>query len=212
MKITRVTLTLLASLSLIALGACGEDDETADGDDTTTTAIEEPGAEVDQDGEGEDGPPEANPCAEGESGTFGPPPEEPADDATSVTITATDYEFAGWEELHNAGEYGITLVNEGEELHEMQLVRITDEQNRPIEELVDLNEEELEGVINQVAFSFACPGDAADPVAADMTEPGRYVMICFIPVGATPETSIEEFETLEPPHFAQGMVHEFEVT
>lgn len=46
----------------------------------------------------------------------------------------------------------------------------------------------------------------------NIDEPGRYVAVCFIPVGTTPETPPEDFENLGPPHALQGMVAEFEVS
>jgi hypothetical protein len=44
-------------------------------------------------------------------------------------------------------------------------------------------------------------------------EPGRYVIACFLPVGATPENmeALESGELQGPPHFTQGMLEEFTV-
>jgi hypothetical protein len=211
-KALRVSVTMFASLALVAgLAACGDDDESAEATTTTTTTVA--GDEGEGEGEGEEGgAPDVNPCAEGESGTFGPPSEPPSDDATEVTIVGSEYNFAGFEEMSSAGEYAMTFTNEGEELHEAVIMKIDDEETRPIEELLELPEEEAMEVTSQVAFAFACPGDTAEPVSVDLSEPGRYVALCFIPVGTVPETDPEDFETMGPPHFVQGMVHEFEVS
>jgi hypothetical protein len=214
-KALRVSVTLLATLAFTTgLAACGDDDETADATTTTTTTTTVAGDEGEgEEGEGEEGgAPDVNPCAEGESGEFGPPAAEPADGATEVTVTATDYDFEGFEALSEAGEYAITFTNEGEELHEMVLMRLSEDETRTIEELLSLPEEEQMALETEdVAFVFACPGDTAEPVGATL-EPGRHMMICFIPVGADEETDPAEFENLGPPHFSQGMVHEFEVS
>lgn len=213
-KILRLTAVLVAALSLIAASACGDDDEAADGTTTTTTtttSTDDTAGEGEGDGGPEEGPPEENPCAEGASGDMGPPQEEPADDATAVTVTGSDYAFDGVEEMADVGEYALTFTNDGEELHELVVARIADGETRSLEELVELPDEEAMEVIEMVAFAFACPGDSSDPVGVNIEEPGRYVAICFIPVGATPETDPAEFEEMETPHFMNGMVEEFTV-
>jgi hypothetical protein len=44
-------------------------------------------------------------------------------------------------------------------------------------------------------------------------DPGRYVAICFVPVGATPEALASGGPLPEDDgHFVHGMVTEFEVT
>lgn len=205
---------VLAALVLV-LGAtaCGDDDD-GDGDEgsqATTTAAERDEVETDEgEGDGEEqGAPDVNPCAEGESGRLGPPSEAPPAEATPVTITGTEYAFAGQEALASAGSAAITFTNEGNELHEMALVRIADDETRTVEEL--LQAEDADDAITDVAFAFACPGTTADPVAADLSEPGRYAMVCFIPVGTLPTTPPEDFETMGPPHALQGMVAEIQV-
>ena len=59
--------------------------------------------------------------------------------------------------------------------------------------------------------SFGAPGDS-DTLFVDL-EPGRYVIVCFLPVGATPDNmeALESGELEGPPHFTQGMVEEFTV-
>ena len=59
--------------------------------------------------------------------------------------------------------------------------------------------------------SFAAPGES-DTLFVDL-EPGRYVIVCFLPVGATPDNmeALESGELQGPPHFTEGMVEEFTV-
>ena len=211
---TRRKLFALLMLFALALGvaACGDDDEepaaSGDANDPTTTTT----AADDGEGEGPDGPPEVNPCAEGvtpeEAGL--PPAEEPAEGATPVSITAKDYEFVGADALDAGGSFAITLTNEGTELHEMAIVKLADDETRSVEEIMASGEEPE---TTDVAFGFACPGSST-VLNADVSAPGRYVALCFIPVGTTPETDPAVFasEDSGPPHAMNGMIHEFTIS
>lgn len=195
---------LVAGLALLG-SACSDDDEdtaetgSAPEEETTTTA---PDADGDESEEG--GAPDVNPCAEGESGTLAPPTPA-ADGATEVAVTASEYSFEGLDAVSGTGDYAITLTNDGQELHELVLVRLPDSETRPIEEILASGEEPE---TTDVAFTFACPGATAETTGASITEPGRYVALCFIPVGTTPETDPAEFENGGPPHAVQGMIQE----
>ena len=205
---------LAATLLMIGLAACGDDDDddTAVGADDTSETTEAEGEDHDMpaEGEGEGGPPEVNPCGEGvdpaEAGL--PPAEEPAEGATAVTVTAKEYSFEGVDALAAGGSFAITFANEGKELHELVIQHIDESETRSVEEM--MQSEEPPDTLSEVAFGFACPGSETT-LNAEVTEPGRYVALCFIPVGTTPETDPKDFENGGPPHAAQGMVVEFEV-
>lgn len=225
MKFPRQKLLALLMLFALAAAACGggDDDDTdaAVGDDTEETTDDTEAEEDDAaggDAEGEeaegeggppDGPPDVNPCAEGTDPADAglPPAEEPAEGATAISVTARDYEFEGAEALDAGGTFAIELTNEGTELHEMAIVRLAEGEERPLDELL-ASEEEPE--TTDIAFGFACPGTSTT-FNAEITEPGRYVALCFIPVGTTPETDPASFEQGGPPHAANGMVHEFTI-
>ncbi len=80
-----------------------------------------------------------------------------------------------------------------------------------MDELLALPEDEAESKVEFRGAAFAAPGE--HDVTFAQLEPGRYVMLCFIPTGTT---SMEMLDGETPPdgapHFTQGMVHEFEVT
>jgi len=206
--------------ALLALAACGDDDDEGAADDTAAEVTEAPATsaaagttaapETTATGEGapagEGGPPPVNPCAEGENGQLGPT-EPPAEGATALEVTAVDYGFQGLDAVTEPGEYALSLTNGGKELHEIVIVRLNDDETRSVQELLQA-QEDPSTFSTDIAFGFACPGATSEPIAANMTEPGRYVAVCFIPVGATPETPPSEFETLGPPHAVQGMVAE----
>lgn len=62
--------------------------------------------------------------------------------------------------------------------------------------------------------AFAGPG-SGDITFVDL-DPGKYAVVCFIPVGTTDMADLEagegdQAEPAGPPHFTQGMVTEFTV-
>jgi hypothetical protein len=199
-------MTLFAAATLVVgLAACGDDDD----DETAADDTEETTDDTSSDEEG--GPPEVNPCADGVSPEDAglPPAEEPADGATEVTVMAADYSFDGLDAITATGTYAITLENEGEELHEVAIQYIDPSETRSVEEM--LASEEQPETVTDVAFGFACPGEST-VFNADLSEPGRYVALCFIPTGTTAETDPADFESGGAPHAMNGMVVEFEVS
>jgi hypothetical protein len=140
----------------------------------------------------------------------------------TVEITAVDYEFEGVPETVETGTE-LTLSNESEgEVHEMVVVRIDDDETRPLEELLRIPEEEAQQVTSFAGVAVALPGEEGltpeGPVVLD--KPGRYAMLCFIPTGADPEAyeqaleeGAEEAPEIEggPPHFTHGMAAELVV-
>jgi hypothetical protein len=148
------------------------------------------------------------------------------------TVRAVEYEFEDVPATIETGIVGFELENEGEEVHELVMFRINDDVDLTIEELAELPEEESESMVEFITATFAAPGESAYTFG-DL-RPGRYGMLCFIPVGTTDMSMLEEptddgaattteatGETTEttgaagemgPPHFTQGMMAEFEVT
>jgi hypothetical protein len=119
-----------------------------------------------------------------------------------LAVTGRDYEFEGIPDTLDGGAYAIEFTNEAEtEMHEVAMLRINDGVTESVDELLQLPEEEALSRVTPVAVAIAEPGES-DVTFAEL-EPGRYVAVCFIPVGSGEEG---------PPHFTQGMVAEFEVT
>jgi hypothetical protein len=154
---------------------------------------------------GDDGTdPETDPAASGSS--TGSTTPSASDDAMSgdATFTATEYGFDGPDTLP-AGKVTITLVNEGEEPHEMALFPV--EEGRGPEDVLEYIEEnpELDGppppwVIGEGTGTFAKPGKTAKPVSAKL-EPGTYLAVCFVSTKQSDDT----------PHAALGMISEITV-
>ncbi|MGY2128115.1 hypothetical protein [Blastococcus sp. SYSU DS0617] len=122
-----------------------------------------------------------------------------------IEATGVDYEYEGLPDTVPAGTVAVTFVNEGEEVHEIGLVRINEGVTRSIEELLALPEEEAMSMATFVGVAFADPGES-DTTFMEM-EPGRYAAVCFVPEG----TAHIDMPGEGAPHFTLGMVGEFTV-
>lgn len=145
-----------------------------------------------------------------------------------VEVTLADYEFKGLPEEVPAGTT-LKVVNESQaELHELVAMKLPDGEDRSIEELLALPEEEQNKIIptdqEPAMVLLAAPGsDEQIPAVGDgtLTEPGRYLVACFIPTGADPEAYLNAEPTPEggppsvaggAPHFTHGMWADLRVT
>lgn len=153
----------------------------------------------------------------------------------TVEVVATDYAF----EIPDTIQAGATITfrNEGQEVHELVVFLIPEDEERSVEELLALDDEELGEVFGgepePALVMFAGPGEAGtsppDFAATTLDEPGRYGAVCFVPEGTTempdmsegPPEEGEDGEGEEegpppgmgdgPPHFEHGMFAEFTV-
>lgn len=146
-------------------------------------------------------------------------------DSETVEVTAINYEFEGLPDTVEAGTT-FEMTNDSEdEAHEMVAILLPEDETRSVEELLALPEEEL-GELAQIEPSFvlmAGPGEEAEAVLGDgtLTEPGRYLFACFIPVGADPDEVLTPPDSTGaegppdvaggPPHFTEGMFAEVTV-
>lgn len=110
-----------------------------------------------------------------------------------VTFTATEYDFEGPSTLQ-AGLNEITLVNEGEEPHHIQLVRL--EEGRTANEFLSaMSEGGMPSWAEEVGGpNTGTPGVAPETSAYVDLEPGTYVIMCVIP------------DAEGTPHVEHGMV------
>lgn len=122
-----------------------------------------------------------------------------------IEAVASDYQFEGVPELIGGGPVAVTLKNEGEEIHEIVLLRINDDVTLSAEELFALPEEEAMTETMPAGFGFAEIGKSSTSFIR--LEPGRYAVACFIPVGSKAGQ-----EGNGPPHFTEGMFAELNVT
>lgn len=124
-------------------------------------------------------------------------------------IGASDYEFDTPGAL-SVGYYAIRLDNAGSELHEAQVVQINPGVELTLEELLELPEEEVLSMITPLTSAVAMPSETGEQIVA-LTEPGRYAIVCLVPLGSTPEAMEAGEEPATPPHFTEGMFAEVAV-
>jgi hypothetical protein len=130
---------------------------------------------------------------------------------TTLDVTATDYAFEGIPDEVAAGRIGFTFDNQGQEVHELVLLRFDDGVNTSVEDLVPHLEEGPEGLEGEATLIDAVsvvaePGEQGAALAE--LEPGRYGVVCLIPVGTL---SADEAGSGHA-HAEEGMVAEFTVT
>ncbi len=208
---TALAAGLAASL---VLAACGDDD---DGDDAATDATTETTTTAST---GADDEPSSTDAA------------TPVDDAGDggidggiLEVHTVDYAFEGLPDSVPAGTQ-LAIVNDSEdELHELVVVRIPDDETRPVSELVELPDDEIDAIFGSgppAAVLLAPPGGEQIDAVGDgtLTDPGRYALVCFIPTGVDPDEYLNAPESEEgppeipnagPPHVAHGMYAELTV-
>lgn len=126
---------------------------------------------------------------------------------STAEVVATDFAFGGLEESYAPGPLSIDLSNEGDEVHELLVVKVKDGVEETAEELVQLSQEEAFEKVDFVGnIDPLAPGDE-DYVVVDL-EPGRYVVTCFLPEGAV---DMEHLDAEGMPHALSGMVAELTV-
>lgn len=127
----------------------------------------------------------------------------------SVSVTAVDYAYQGVPDSVPPGRTAFSLDNQGTEFHEAALIPINDDAfDGSISELLETYVQEDLSAVATTARIVASPGQSN--VAFVDREPGRYGMVCFIPVGSSPDADEREVAA-NPPHYTEGMVAEFVV-
>lgn len=195
------------------LVACSDDEADADATESTATA--------------EATDTEAATATATEAAATATATEAPTEAAAeTVEVTAVDYGFEGLPESVAAGTM-LSLINASQvEVHELVAFRIPDDEERSVDELLALPEEEQMALFQgpPAAVILAAPGSSESIYAVGdgvLTEAGRYLVACFIPVGADPEAFMEAAASSgdEPPeveggapHFTEGMWAELTVT
>ncbi|MEZ5320598.1 MAG: hypothetical protein R2698_00630 [Microthrixaceae bacterium] len=147
--------------------------------------------------------------------------------APTVTVYAEDYKFVGLPKSVKVGTKLALSNRSTSELHELVVIRIPDSETRSVDELVKLPESELDalfGSAQPAAVLLHTPGEGEtiDAVGdGTLSSPGRYAVICSIPVGVDPAAYLAAAQSAGdgppsipnagPPHFTQGMYAELTV-
>ena len=197
---------------LLLLTGCGSDDAASDTADPTedeaTVANEDDTVATE----------EAAPTATEEAPD---PPEGEAGD--TLELTAVDYAYDGVPGEVSAGTQLALVGAPDAEPHEAVVFRLAEDETRSAQEILAEGGPdapppgEFAGVL--IAPPGGAPGFAPEgPVVLD--QPGRYLLVCFIPVGTTPDAfaalaegggTAADLPATGPPHFTQGMAAELTV-
>src|SRR5690606_16514920 len=111
------------------------------------------------------------------------------------------------------------------ELHELVAVKLPEDEERSVEELLALPPAELEAMFGQAPPALVllrAPGGEQVVAVGDgaLHEPGRYLVLCAIPTGVDPAEYLAAAAQSGdgppqvpggPPHFAHGMYAEIVV-
>lgn len=146
----------------------------------------------------------------------------------TVTIGVRDYAFDGVPIRITAGTPIAITNTSATESHELTAFRLPDGETRSLRELQALPPDQL-GALFPGAPALALvakPGANGELVLGDgsLDEPGRHLLVCFIPMGAKPDEVVAAMKlaaadpaagppqiTGGPPHLTAGMIAEIEV-
>ena len=132
-------------------------------------------------------------------------------DTVTVEVSATDFGFDVPAQV--APGTAFRLVNQSTtELHELVAVRLADDDDRPIDDIVHHDVEALLTSGPPAMVLLAAPGGADQIVAVGdgtLTEPGRYAILCMIPTGVDPAEYLAAAAESQggPPDVAGGAPH-----
>jgi len=122
-----------------------------------------------------------------------------------VEVSGVDDAFVGLPaELPANVPLGVVFSNDGEEPHELVLLRM--EEGEEPADMLDLPFAEAQRRADASGTSLLREPGGTDHHVVRL-EPGRYAAVCFIPAGTTSEDSLGD----GPPHAAEGMIGEFTV-
>lgn len=124
-----------------------------------------------------------------------------------IEVSATDYAFSGPKGQVTAAPFRVKLTNDGKEAHEFAVFRKADGVTDSFDEILALPEEEAGDKIAFIGVVEPIDPGEENYAVIPIDQPGEYIAVCFIPVGAT---TVAAGETAQgPPHFVQGMKIEF---
>jgi len=170
---------ILAVLMALILAACGSDD------------------------------PSSSPAASVETSTDASPDLSPGENGqamNSYAIIGTEYAFEDVPSEVPAGSE-LIFINEGQEAHEMLVVRRNDDSTVSFEEVARMDQTSAEAEIQIIGQVVAAPGETA-PESIVLTEPGDYALICFFPIAPGEDDDADDLTQ----HFKEGMLATFTVT
>jgi hypothetical protein len=125
-----------------------------------------------------------------------------------ASITGIDYGFQGAPTTLKPGTLALKFTNgtSHDESHEAMILRKNDGVTDSVDQLLALPEEEAMQKVTLEGGAFAPPGQTSYGFV-DVSKPGNYVLVCFIPMGMTDQNP----NGTGAPHAMVGMKAEFTV-
>lgn len=121
-----------------------------------------------------------------------------------LDVTGIDYEFEGLPETLTPGLVAIRFTDTGDELHELAIFRLKTKDS--LRKVLRTPEKEQRKKVEEIGGTFAMPGQTTYEIA-DLSKPGRYGVVCFLPVGSTSIEAAEEAEEEDAKaHWHEGML------
>jgi hypothetical protein len=108
---------------------------------------------------------------------------------TQLDVTGIEYEFQGLPKTVPAGTVAIRFTDTGAELHELDVFQVKSKDS--VKKIIGLSEKEQGKQIQEVASTFATQGQTSYAIA-DLSKPGRYGVVCHLPVGSTTKQAAEQ--------------------
>jgi plastocyanin len=122
---------------------------------------------------------------------------------TQIDVTGNEYAFEGLPKTVPAGTVAIRFTDTGAEWHELAIYRVKGKDS--VKKIVGLSEKEQRKKLEEVGGTFAMQGQTTYTIA-ELTKPGRYALLCHLPVGSTSIEAAEEAEKDHPKsHAEEGM-------
>ena len=144
--------------------------------------------------------------------------------AGTTTVTAADYRFEHLPAVVKPGTR-LSLKNaSASELHELLVARLPDAEQRSVDTLAKLPAAQVDALLAGATVTVLVRAPAGAPLIralgdGKLTEKGRYLVVCTIPVGVDPAAYLAATRgrtdtpvpTGGPPHFTLGMYGEIRV-
>jgi hypothetical protein len=128
---------------------------------------------------------------------------------TQVDVTGIEYEFQGVPKTLPAGNVAFKFTDNGAEIHELDVFRVKGKDS--VKKIVGLSEKEQRKTVEEVGSTFATQGQTSYTIV-DLSKPGRYGVVCHLPVGSTSEQAAEEAgKKHAKSHAQEGMYGEITV-
>lgn len=136
-------------------------------------------------------------------------------DWNQVKITLDEYAYTGMPAELEAGVTSLDFDNIGSEVHEATLFAVDESATRTVKELLDLGPESPVAAqfLELIGHLEIRPDGTPDDYGIQDFAPGRYAMICYLPVGSTPERIDDPNFSPEGTdrHYSRGEIAEFTV-